>query len=196
MSRASPEAMALASANWLAWWSASSSERMLRSPESAAAMNRALRSLVCHIVASIETQCGVGADFDLAVLIALPFDAAFPLLDLRRQPGHVEMVQGFEAQLHVHTGAHCLGRADQDAHAPGVELVEQALLVGGALEVLHKGDLGSRYAEPYELVLDPAVSGEAAFRFDADRAEVREDQLSGAGDRKRGVVRPSVAAAG
>ena len=40
------------------------------------------------------------------------------------------------------------------------------------------------------------MGGEAAFRFDADRPEVGEDQLAGAGDRKRGVVRPSVAAAG
>jgi hypothetical protein len=27
------------------------------------------------------------------VLVALPHDAAFPLFDLRRQPGHVEMVE-------------------------------------------------------------------------------------------------------
>ena len=52
-----------------------------------------------------RTQCGVGVDLDLAVLVALPFDAPFALLDLRGQPGHVEMVQGLEAQLHVHTGA-------------------------------------------------------------------------------------------
>jgi len=41
-----------------------------------------------------RTQCGVCVDLDLAVLVALPLDAPFPLFDLRREPGHVEMVQG------------------------------------------------------------------------------------------------------
>jgi hypothetical protein len=79
---------------------------------------------------------GVGVNFDLAVLISLPLDPSFPLLDLRRQPGHVEMVQGLEAQLHVHTCAHCVGRADQDADAAGVEL-------------RHKPDVVSAVARTY-----------------------------------------------
>ena len=53
--RGSPEAMALAMANWLACPSPRSSSRRTEvSPESAAAMKRALRSLFCHICASIE----------------------------------------------------------------------------------------------------------------------------------------------
>ena len=51
----------------------------------------------------------VGVELDLLVLIALPLDPALALLDLRRQPRHVEMVQGFEAPLGVDAGAHRLG---------------------------------------------------------------------------------------
>ncbi len=54
ISRLSPEAIALAIANWLACPPSSSRRRMVRSPDNAASMNRALRSLFCHIVASIE----------------------------------------------------------------------------------------------------------------------------------------------
>ena len=141
ISRLSPDAIALASANWLAWLSG-----VFERADAAVAGERrgdeprlALVGLPHRGVH--RAQCGVGVDFDLVVLIALPLDAPFALLDLRRQPGHVEMVQRLQAQLHVDAGAHRVGRADQDAHAAGVELVEQALLVGRALEVLHEGDL-------------------------------------------------------
>jgi len=77
-----------------------------------------------------RAQRGVGIEFDLVVLVALPLDPPFPLLDMRRQPWHIEMVQGLQALLHIDAGAHRLGRADEDADTPGVELVEQALLVG------------------------------------------------------------------
>ena len=84
----------------------------------------------------------VGVDLDLVVLVALPLDPALALLDLRRQPGHVEMVQRLQPLLHVDAGAHRLGRADQDADAAGIEVVEQPLLVRRPLVVLHEGDLG------------------------------------------------------
>ena len=60
----------------------------------------------------------IGVELDLVVLVALALDPALALLDLRGQPRHVEMVQGFEAALGVDAGAHGLGRADQD-RGPG-----------------------------------------------------------------------------
>ena len=99
----------------------------------------------------------VGVDLDLVVLIALPLDAAFPLLDIGGKPGHIEVMLGLQASLDIGAGAHLLGGADQDAHATGIELVEQTLLVGGAFVVLHDGDFGSRNAEPEKLAPDPAI---------------------------------------
>ena len=52
ISRGSPEASALALANWLVGAPMSSSRRSERSPASPAAMKRALRSSSCHCVAS------------------------------------------------------------------------------------------------------------------------------------------------
>ena len=50
--RGSPLASALAMANWFTWLPASSNRRTLRSPPSAAAMKRDLRSSNCQDVAS------------------------------------------------------------------------------------------------------------------------------------------------
>jgi hypothetical protein len=52
------------------------------------------------------------------------------------------MVERDEPSVGVDAGAHGLGRADQDPLLAGVHVVEQALLGGGALVVLHEGDLG------------------------------------------------------
>ena len=123
------------------------------------------------------------------MLIALSLDASLALFNLRGQPGHIEVVQGLQPRLHVDAGAHRLRGADQDADAAGVEVVEQALLLGGALEVLHEGDFGGWDAIPNQFLLDPAVGGEAALGFDADGPEVAEDHLAGARDRVGRTVR-------
>ena len=99
------------------------------------------------------------------------------------------MVQRFQPLLHVHAGAHGLGRPDQHADAAGVEIVEQALLVRRFLEILHEGDLGRRHTAPNQFLLDPAIRGEAPLGFDGDRAEVGEDQLPGTRDRVWRAVR-------
>ena len=90
---------------------------------------------------------GIGVDLDLVVLVALAFDASFPLLDLAWQPRHIEVMQGFEAQLHIGAGAHGVGRADQHAHPPLAKRRKDALLVGGLFVVLHERDLLGRHAK-------------------------------------------------
>ena len=134
----------------------------------------------------------VGVDFDLFVLVALALDPPLALLDVRRQPGHVEMVQRLEPELGVDAGAHGQGRAQHEPHAAGVDVVEQALLVGRALEVLHDGDLGRGHAEPDQLVPDPAIGREAAGVLGRERAEVGEDHLRRTRDRERRPVRAAV----
>ncbi len=103
----------------------------------------------------------VGEDVDLVVLVALAHDAALALLDLRRQPGHVEVVQCLQTELSIDASPHRLRRADQEADLAGPRVAEQALLRLGLLVFLHKGDLGRGHAHANELVADPAVGREA-----------------------------------
>ncbi len=99
------------------------------------------------------------------MLVALPLDPSLALFDLRGQPGDIEMVQRLQAKLDVDPRSHRIGRADQDANAASIEVVEQALLVGRPLVVLHVGDLAGRDAEPDEFLLDPAIGGEPSLLF-------------------------------
>ena len=84
----------------------------------------------------------IGEELDLVVLVALALDPAFALGDLGREPRHVEMVERDEPSVGVDAGAHGLGRADENPLLAGVHVVEEALLGGRALVVLHEGDLG------------------------------------------------------
>ncbi len=115
------------------------------------------------------------------VLVALALDPALALLDLRRQPGHVEVMERLQPKLRVDAGPHRVGGADQEADLAGAHVAEQALLGLGLLEILHEGDFGRRHAQADELVADPAIGREAARLLDADGAEIGEDHLRGAG---------------
>ena len=123
----------------------------------------------------------IGVDLDLVVLVALPLDPALALLDLRGEPGHVEMMEGLQAPLGVDAGAHGLGRSDQDSDLAPIDGIEQPLLRGGFLVVLHEGDLICRDAARDEAVSDPAIGREPARLLGGQGAEVGEDHLRGAG---------------
>lgn len=138
----------------------------------------------------------IGEELDLVVLVALAFDPAFALGDLGREPGHVEMVERDEPSVGVDPGAHGLGRADGNPLLAGVHVIEQALLGGRALVVLHEGDLGGGHAERDQLLPRPEIGGKAASLGDGRRAEVGEDHLRSAGDRVRRAVRAKIAAIG
>ena len=135
----------------------------------------------------------VGVNFHLVVLVALPLDPPFPLLDVGRQPWHIQVGQRLQAKLGVDSRAHGLCRAEHEAHAAGVDVVEQALLLGRALEVLHDCDLGRWHTEADQLVLDPAVGREAARLLGRERAEVGEDHLRRPCRRERRAVPLAVA---
>ena len=117
------------------------------------------------------------------MLVTLPLDPSLPLLDVARQPRHVEMVEGGKALLRVDAGSHCLGRADQNADPAVVHVAEQPLLGSRLLIVLHEGNLGRRHAEPDQLRPDPFVGREAARLGRVLRTEVGEDHLRGAAGR-------------
>ena len=96
----------------------------------------------------------------------------------------------------VDAGAHGLGRADENPLFAGVHVVEEALLGGGALVVLHEGNLGRGHAERDQLLPRPEIGGKAASLGDGRRSEVGEDHLRRAGDRVRRAVGAKVAAIG
>lgn len=76
----------------------------------------------------IDTARGrIGVELDFVVFVALPLDPSFPLLDLRGEPGDVEMVEGFEPALGIDAGAHCGGGADENAGAPRIDAGEELL---------------------------------------------------------------------
>ena len=79
----------------------------------------------------VERSFGdVAVDLDFGVVVALPQDSAFALLDVARPPRGVEVMEGDEPLLHVGPGAHFLGGAEEDADAPGIDRVKQRLSSG------------------------------------------------------------------
>ena len=124
----------------------------------------------------------VGVELDLVVLVALALDPALALLDLRGQPRHVEMVEGFEAALGVDAGPHGFAGANEHADLAAIDRVEQALFRRGLLVILHEGDLARRHAAGDKGVLDPAIGREATGFFGGQRAEVGKDHLRRAGE--------------
>src|SRR5581483_7707632 len=158
-------------ANWLAWLPVSSMRRMLVTRQRCLDEPRLALVVLPHRRAH-RAERGIGVDLDLLVLVALPFDPPFALLDLARQPRHVEMVQRLQPLLDIRAGAHRVGRSDLDTHAPSPEIREQPLLVGRALVILHERDLSGGNAASDELLLDPAIRRGAARRLHADRAEI------------------------
>src|SRR6266702_5453462 len=106
------------------------------------------------------------------MLVALAHDTALTLLDLRREPGHVEMVERLEAKLNVDAGAHRIARSKKNADLAGIEIIKETLLGLGLPVVLHVRDLGGGHTEAHEFIANPAVGRKAAARLDADGAEI------------------------
>jgi hypothetical protein len=78
----------------------------------------------------------------------------------------------------------------------GVHVVEEALLGGRALVILHEGDLGRRDPKRDQLLPRPKIGGKAASLRDGRRTEVGEDHLRRARDRVRLAIGMKVAAIG
>jgi hypothetical protein len=105
MSRSSPEAIALARANWLG---------VLDPADGAVArhgrVDEAGFPLQNLPAGRVDAALGrVGVELDLVVFVALPLDPALALFDLRGQPRNVEMVEGFQAPLGIDAAPHGLG---------------------------------------------------------------------------------------
>src|SRR5208337_184854 len=68
-----------------------------------------------------------------------------------------------------------------DSDLPPIDRIEQPLLRGRFLVILHEGDLACRDAARDQAASDPAIGGEPARLLSGHGAEVGEDHLRGAG---------------
>ena len=117
----------------------------------------------------------VPVDLHLGIRVALAQDAALALLDVRRTPRGVEMMQRDQALLHVGAGAHLLGAAEEDADLAGAHVAEQLQLGGVAVVVLDELDVAGGNAAGQQLVPHVLIDREALA---AGRdGQVAEDQL-------------------
>src|SRR5439155_11388374 len=110
------------------------------------------------------------------VLITLPEDSAFALLDIGRSPGRVEMMQGDEARLDISAFSHLCCAAEKNADyslAHGFEEHRFGCIVGG---VLRERDLIRRNAARDKLFAHVIIDRKpAAVRL--RRREIAKDKL-------------------
>lgn len=94
--------------------------------------------------------------------------------------------------MNVNSGAHRIARSKKNADLAGIEIIKETLLGLGLPVVLHVGDLGRRHAETHEFIANPAVRRKTAAGLDADGAEIRENELAGAGFVEGPAVLPQI----
>src|SRR5258705_5853998 len=121
-------------------------------------------------------------DLDGGVLVALPDDAALALLEIGWAPGHIDVMQGRGAGLHVGAGPHLFRRAHQNGHLAGGALAEQFELVGRLEGVVDETYRFGRHSAFDEFVADGGVDGELV-RVGGGGAAVTEHDLQAAVDR-------------
>ena len=83
----------------------------------------------------------VAVNVHFLIFIALTNDAPFALLEIRRTPRTIQMVQGDELLLAVGAGTHALGAAQQDTHLTAPYFAKQIFLLHLAFGVVDVGDL-------------------------------------------------------
>src|SRR5438477_8948837 len=124
-------------------------------------------SLTCHDLmneASLGFQClphvrveaalrYVTVNLDGLILVALPQNSSFPLLNVGGTPGGVQVMQRDEPLLNIGAGAHLLSAAHEDADPASAHLLEQRVLFGVAVIILNESNVFRRHTALDELVL-------------------------------------------
>ena len=78
--------------------------------------------------------------------VALAQDAPLALFDIARTPRHVEVMQGDQPLLNIHSGPHFGGAPDQDPEFAAVHGIEHVLAALGRVVVVDEADLVGRDA--------------------------------------------------
>ena len=103
--------------------------------------------------------CDITVDVNLLIHIALPNDSTASLLQIARSPWAVEIMQGNQPVLHIHTSAHFEGAAHQDTHLTSTNLCKQFLFSGLCVCVMDEGNLLWRNTTGNQLGANVIIGG-------------------------------------
>ena len=130
------------------------------------------------IQVGIEGALGdIAVNVYLRVFVALTNDAPFALLEIRRTPRTIQMVQSDELLLTIRSRAHALGAAQQDTHLTAPHFAEQVFLLYLALGVVDEGDLVFGNTQFQQFRANIIINAESTVILRC--AEVAKDHLGG-----------------
>ena len=118
--------------------------------------------LVFHRLPEVGVErpfCDITVDMNLLVHIALADNTTAPLFQITRSPGAVEIMQGNQPVLHIHTSAHFEGTAHQDTHLTGANLCKQLLFPGLGVCVMDERNLLCRNTTGNQLGTNVIIGG-------------------------------------
>ena len=131
------------------------------------------------IQVGIEGALGdIAVNVHLRIFVALPDNAPLALLEIRRTPRTIQMMQSDELLLTIRSRAHALGAAQQDAHLTCAYLGKQVFLLHLALSVMDEGDLVFGNTQFQQFRVNIIINAEGAVILRC--AEVAKDHLRGA----------------
>ena len=91
-------------------------------------------------------------DAPFLVLVSLPDEPTVALLNVRRLPGCIEVMNSVEAFLHVESGSRLAGRTDKHPNLPAVHVLRELLLLGIGVVVMDEGDFAGRDTTSKEFI--------------------------------------------
>ena len=110
--------------------------------------------LVFHRLPEVRIECpfcDITVDVNLLIHIALTNDSTAPLLQITRSPGAVEIMQGNQSVLHIHTSTHFEGTAHQNTHLTGTNLCKKLLFPSLCIRIMDESNLLCRNATGNQL---------------------------------------------
>ena len=105
--------------------------------------------LILHCLPQIGVKgslCDIPIDVYLLVAVSLTNDASTALLQITGTPGTIQVVQGNQSILDVHTGTHFEGAAHQNTHLPSTHFGKKFLFAGFGVGFVNKRNLFLRDA--------------------------------------------------
>ena len=100
----------------------------------------------------------ITVDMHLRIHVPLPDDAPAALFQITGTPWGIQIMQGNEPVLHVHTGTHLKGTSHQDAHLSCPHFGKQFFFADFCVGVMDKGNLFSWNARSDELAANVLIN--------------------------------------
>ena len=119
----------------------------------------------------------IGVDVHFGVFIALSNDTTFSLLQIRRSPGAVKMMEGYQTLLYICACTHFLSRADEDSDLTASHLSEHFLFLNFGIGGVNIGNFFGGNAFGNEFVSQIVIDIELVITV--RRGEIAEYHLRG-----------------